>query len=61
MINVEDTLVISKQKLGKEDKSLKIFNPSSKVLRDLGDVEKFGKVSFLPTPASPNRSAKHSL
>ena len=31
VINVEDTLIMSKQKLGKEDKSLKIFNPSKKV------------------------------
>jgi hypothetical protein len=61
VINVEDTLVISKQKLGKEDKSLKIFNPSSKARRGMEEAEKVGKVSFLPTPASPTRSAKHTL
>jgi hypothetical protein len=60
-INVEDTLIMSKQKLGKEDKSLKIFNPSKKVQRKIDAIEKLNKVSFMPTPSSPNRSAKQSL
>ena len=60
IINIEDTLIMSKQKLGKEDKSLRIFNPSKRVQAKLDEVEK-SKVSFLPTPSSPGTSAKHGL
>ena len=53
IINVSNTLTLSKQKPGEQDKNITVFNPPKKIRKNPS------KVSFVPTPASPSKHTKH--